>query len=760
MIIVKSALLRQQIKRVVPVIVLRNLARIRVLVQLVWRDFRYDLLGELIPMKPRAISFMANDICNARCTMCMIWKRKRDKEISVAEFRDLLNEPFFSKVKHIGITGGEPTLRKDLSELFNVVSAREPRIDAASIITNALNEKNVQRRVLECFHICRDHSVDFSVMVSLDGVGVIHDSNRGKTGNFQAAVNSIRVFQDAGITTSIGCTITKSNVHYVDELLDWAIDSGIYVRFRVAEFIDRLYNSGQTDQIRNFTPLERYQLGLFFHRLITSYETDSTIRKTYVSILGMLVGGKKRSTGCPYHTDTVVVTTRGELLYCSPKSPILGGILTLGSASKVYFGNLDKRREIYRKYCSDCIHDYHVPVSFREKITFYFKCRHIYRDYNCDALIRKAMHVQSKSTGNIVPETLSSRSVLIIGWYGTETAGDKAILWSIIRRLRERLVPPQEITVSSLNPWVSEWTKEEIGLDEIKIVETYSRDFARSCSEVDEIIIGGGPLMDLESLDHMLFAFITAKRSGAITRIEGCGVGPLENSRYIAVVSELFRLANNVSLRDKASVKRAKEEFSCVAELVLDPAEEYVEHCLASGALARHSIDPVVNFFLRKWPDVYRGGLGKDSFVRLSQCFEEALLVFMEELVKQRGLRLNLLPMNTLSDGDDDRVFNRHIVRKLLARGVVPPSHVAVERLPLSPLQILKEMRRGTLNVCMRYHSVLFSEVLNSEFLAIDYTRGGKILGFLADRGKLDRLITLEQFVVGAWRKKLMQLDL
>jgi MoaA/NifB/PqqE/SkfB family radical SAM enzyme/polysaccharide pyruvyl transferase WcaK-like protein len=753
-----ASFLRRQIKHFLPGKLRQPLRKMLALARLAWRDIRHDFLGQIWPMKPNAISFMANDICNAHCVMCLIWKQKRDKELSVEEFRQILAEPLFSHVQDIGITGGEPTLRQDLPELFRVIAERSPRIGSVSLITNAIRENEVQKRVLESARICREYGIGFSVMISLDGVDEVHDINRGRSGNFQSAINCINVFRQSGLSLTIGCTITKGNAAYVDDLLDWAIDNGIPARFRVAEFIQRLYNASQNDQIRNFTPLEHYHLGLFFYRLMTTYEADSTIGKTYASILGMLAGGRKRSTGCPYHTDTVILTSRGELLYCSPKSPNLGEILTPGSASRVYFRNLNKRRDIRRQHCDDCIHDYHVPVSFREKVRFYLKHRRIHRVYNCSTLLAKAGRLSTPTVKLADPKSLACRRVLIVGWYGTETAGDKAILWSIVSRLKARSHPPDDIAVASFHPWVTEWTKRELELSGLRVVETYSKSFETAVEDADEVVIGGGPLMDLESLNHMLFAFIGATINGAITRVEGCGIGPLNNPRYISVVREILRLSRYVTLRDSESVLLARETFFRDAMKVPDPAEDYVEYALKSGKLAgrdpKTSATPVANFFLREWPRVYADKLSDSQFDSLGRRFEEQLLLFMEELVDQRGFRLNLLPMNTLADGGDDRILNRRLSRQLLSRGTVRSDQVTFTRLPIAPLDILNEINRGALNVCMRYHSVFFAEALDAEYLAIDYTGGGKISAFLADRGKLDRLITLDGFASGAWRER------
>lgn len=418
---------------------LKAIKQISSLSQLAYQDVRVNLLGQVLPIKPTAISMMANDVCNSRCQMCLIWQQKKDYEMSPHDLSKVLDDPLFSDVKYIGITGGEPTLRKDLPELFRVACTTLPKLSAASMITNAIIEDIVKQRVIECAEVCRQHGKGFGVSVSLDGIGEVHETVRGRKGNFDSAINVIDYLRDEGIPVSFGCTITDSNALYVDELLDFVKAKGLSGSFRVAEYINRLYNDEQTEHIRNFDSKTAYHLGLFFFRAEHSFELNSSKQKTYRSVRGMLAQGKPRQTGCPYHTQTVILTSRGELLYCSPKSPIIGNTLK-DSAAKLYFSNLDKRREIISNDCDDCIHDYHVPVNFREKVAFFLESKRKHYKYNCQSLVKQAAKLQKQKTTIDNPSQLRSKTALIVGWYGTETAGDKAILWTIIKNLRSR--PP------------------------------------------------------------------------------------------------------------------------------------------------------------------------------------------------------------------------------------------------------------------------------------------------------------------------------
>ena len=742
-------------------VLLKKLRKIGGLGKLALEDFRVYQLGQVFPMKPHTLNLLANDVCNSRCQMCLIWQQKKDKELTPEELARVLSNDLFSELKYVGVSGGEPTLRTDLPDFFEAICAKRPKIIGTGIITNGIIENHVRERVLASAEACKKHGVGFNVMVSLDGTGETHDIVRGRKNNFESAISLLRFFNnETDIPTSFGCTITGSNALYVDELLDFAQSEGLYGRFRIAEYIQRLYNDGQTEFIRSFDEKTLYHLGLFFFRVEHSFETNSTYRKTYRNIRKMLPEGQPRQIGCPYQTRAAVLTARGELLYCSPKSPTLGNALTT-SASKLFFSNLAKRKEIIQKDCDSCIHDYHMPITFREKISSYLEGRRR-RKYACPSLVKLA-EKQVKQTQAIENlSTLCSSTVLIVGWYGTETAGDKAILWTVIDRLRSRPNPPDKIYLSSLYPFISQWTVREISLGDISIVETYSQEFEAICSEVDEIVVGGGPLMDIEPLNHILYAFIQAARNKKIARVEGCGVGPLTHPLYVKVVSEIFRLSDYITLRDQASADRSLQDFLVPTVTVTpDPATDYVRFVQASGALDEGI--PLlgnaknVSCFLREWSKEYGGELSQVEFDTTRQEFEDQVNQLISTIAQVKGLEIHLLPMHTFHVGGDDRVFNRRFAKAIsnLAEKQQSEASVVFARGPVSPFEILQSMYRAEFNVCMRFHSVLFAETLAVPYLAIDYTGGGKIKAFLESKGKLDRLVSLQDVASGKWKERL-----
>lgn len=77
---------------------------------------------------PIVIQFPVNDICNSRCQMCRIWENKKSADIEPERLREGLRNPLFRKVQTVGINGGEPTLRKDLGKLTEVLFEELPSL--------------------------------------------------------------------------------------------------------------------------------------------------------------------------------------------------------------------------------------------------------------------------------------------------------------------------------------------------------------------------------------------------------------------------------------------------------------------------------------------------------------------------------------------------------------------------------------------------------------------------------------------------------
>ena len=107
----------------------------------------------------------------------------------------------------------------------------------------------------------------------------------------------------------------------------------------------------------------------------------------------------------------------------------------------------------------------------------------------------------------------------VLGWYGSETLGDRAILDGIIY-IYSQLFDSLEVDIGSLFPVLTERTifEDEPFMSRhtnLKVGLFDSRDKKKlKCfiEKSDMVIMGGGPLMDLELIYIIKDAFVYAKK--------------------------------------------------------------------------------------------------------------------------------------------------------------------------------------------------------------------------------------------------------
>lgn len=695
-----------------------------------------DELNDFV--KPDTINLNANDFCNSKCTMCNIWKQKKSYEITYNDLQLIFSDSFYSDIKHVGITGGEPTLRKDLPEIFKACIDFLPKLQGLSIITNCIKYEDVIKQLTIINDLCKKHSVSFTIMISLDGVGEVHDKIRGIKGNFNATEKVIKfVREELRAPILFGATISKDNVWEIDKLLDYAKENKLYGRFRVAEFIERLYNDDRDDVIRNFTDDEKYQLVLFFEKVKRIFETNATYKRTYSSIQNILLGGK-RTIGCPYHKKGILLNSKGDVAYCAPKSKLIGNALKESSLD-IYKENLDEKNRIIKEDCDNCIHDYHAPITYNEQ-----------KQIELEKVYKKYLNIKSKDKVLFFSFLLrkptikkNKYTILIVGWYGTETVGDKAILGGILLNYKKKYGEKLNVIIGSLYPFVTEKTIKELNIT-AKVVNSRSFEFLKYAKYCDETIMGGGPLMDLNELYVPLLSFIIAKKYNKKRIVYGCGLGPVFKDVYKNAINEILNLSTEIKLRDFNSVQYAEENFILKnIEMIGDPAEKYIDDI--SKSIKPNKEKNELALFFRDWPYGYASNLyTADEFIIQKNKFEIGLV----NLIKEKASELNVdtirfYHMHNFIIGNDDRDFSRYFIKKYFNDDI----RVSFDNKLSTVESITKAMISSKMNVCMRFHSVLFAKKLDTNFIALDYTLGGKILGFMEQNNSLDNLMSVNNVI-------------
>jgi polysaccharide pyruvyl transferase WcaK-like protein len=328
--------------------------------------------------------------------------------------------------------------------------------------------------------------------------------------------------------------------------------------------------------------------------------------------------------------------------------------------------------------------------------------------------------------------------VLVIGWYGTETIGDRGILAGLIQLLTKEF-GSIDLVLGSLYPFFSERTiyedketinKTSYGSVNFSLVDTRnSTELKKAVINSDLVVMGGGPLMDLSELYMVDYAFKLAKKKHKKTAILGCGVGPLFYKNYRKTVFSIVKNSDATVLRDTSSKNNLEEiyqEFSkdfseCAAEVGFDPAVHYTYRL---KEFIKPNFDKeYISINLRSFPSAYSVDEKKGSVNSKLERFVDTLA---ESFPKTEIL---LTPMHYFHIGDDDRYFLNEIKFK------IGKDNLRVQNEPLSLEETVRVYSNAKFNIGMRFHSVVLQTISSGKNFILDYTqpKKGKISGFIGD---------------------------
>jgi MoaA/NifB/PqqE/SkfB family radical SAM enzyme len=173
--------------------------------------------------------------CNSKCITCNIWKLYNQdhelisKELTIEDIDKFCHDIDVKHLTDIYITGGEPYLRDDLSEMIGLIIKNNKKI-SVKIATNGMLPKRIA-------HITEDilqefPNNDISVAVSIDGLDEVHDYIRGIKGAFKKACETISLLlylknDYPNLRVGISFTITENNYLQILPVRKFFFDIGI-----------------------------------------------------------------------------------------------------------------------------------------------------------------------------------------------------------------------------------------------------------------------------------------------------------------------------------------------------------------------------------------------------------------------------------------------------------------------------------------------------------------------------------------------------
>ena len=153
---------------------------------------------------PLKAMFELTHQCNFRCIHCYVVPDLKKKELTTNQVKQILDQLKEAGCFHVGFTGGEPLLRKDIFEILGYAKVNGFRI---TLLTNGyLINKNAAKEIASLGTSL--NRVDVSV---LGAAKETFEKITGKKAAFAKVMRAIKLLKDEGVDVQIKATLMEPN---------------------------------------------------------------------------------------------------------------------------------------------------------------------------------------------------------------------------------------------------------------------------------------------------------------------------------------------------------------------------------------------------------------------------------------------------------------------------------------------------------------------------------------------------------------------
>jgi len=317
------------------------------------------------------------------------------------------------------------------------------------------------------------------------------------------------------------------------------------------------------------------------------------------------------------------------------------------------------------------------------------------------------------------------KTVLITGWYGTETQGDKAIIGEVLHFIKSAS-PNCKIILTTLHNAISEQTNLELrDLDGVELVKLEEGYFQSVISQTDAVIVGGGPLMESASMKDIGNIFLEAYKQNKPRIIFGCGIGPIHSPEVERVTRYLLSVCNAGFVRDKESFDFANKLFpDHTLKFACDPAVGFVSRWRKENKVVYSpNGQQTIATLLRANTNEFSPESNPEKLRISNELLAQKVANSLDNIASKTGANYALLHMNSPWVGGDDRIYNR-----ILASQLATTTKINLVREYLTLEEHMEALSHCNAAFAMRYHGHIFCMAMGIPFLSLDYTgKSGKV---------------------------------
>jgi MoaA/NifB/PqqE/SkfB family radical SAM enzyme len=252
--------------------------------------------------------------CNSKCSMCNVWKNPSlpEEEISLETLTKLPDN-----LGTINLTGGEPTLRKDLVEIVDLLYPKTKKLEISS---NGLLPEKIEPIIKKY--------PDIRIRFSLEGNEKTNQLIRGEETGFRTKVDGLARLKELGGTDlGLAVVIQDDNVSDLIDLFHFSKENGYELS------TSTLHNGFQFHKNDNI-PYDRVRIANHIEGMIVEQLKTNNIKTWFRAYLdlGLMakVLGNKRLLACKSGYECLFIDPWGDMYACNVRPDL-------------YMGNLEKQ---------------------------------------------------------------------------------------------------------------------------------------------------------------------------------------------------------------------------------------------------------------------------------------------------------------------------------------------------------------------------------------------------------------------------------
>lgn len=175
-------------------------------------------------MKLKYLILFVTVRCNSRCVMCFNYNLNavNTNELTLEEYRKIAKN-LKSELKSLMISGGEPSLRRDLPEICKIFY-EHCNLKKIYLPLNGLDKEKTINIVEKILLLCPN--IQLNAGLSVNGIGEIHDTQCGISGSFSKVMSTHEALsklseQFTNLKRGVITTVTKININQLEELVNY-----------------------------------------------------------------------------------------------------------------------------------------------------------------------------------------------------------------------------------------------------------------------------------------------------------------------------------------------------------------------------------------------------------------------------------------------------------------------------------------------------------------------------------------------------------